>query len=90
MTVYHCFSLFSLFSLRKTGKLVFGSASKVNAYYDSIHDKKKVSCVLMTSKETNEKYSKQLKLPDDFVCVFEDDAGLLKADVALAALQVIQ
>ncbi len=56
-------------------------------YYEYARDV--ASCTFMTSKETNEKYSKQLNVPDDHTCVLEEDGGFLKANVALATLQVI-
>ena len=43
---------------------------------------------IFTGKEANEIYSDQLCLPEDYVCVIEDDGGILRANAAVAALQV--
>ena len=47
-----------------------------------------VPYVIYTASEANKKYSNQLKLPESFSCVIEHDGGILKADKALATLQV--
>ena len=38
--------------------------------------------------EANRRYPDQLKLPDSYACVFERDGGILRANKAVAALQV--
>ena len=43
---------------------------------------------IMTGREVNELYPKQFKLPNDYLCVTEEDGGILKANTAVAALQV--
>ena len=78
----HCNSL----SLRKTGMMVFGDA-KVNSYIQSLKENNTPHRT-MTGKEANAMYSKQLKLPDEYICVTEEDGGILKANTAVMALQV--
>ncbi len=47
-----------------------------------------VESQLLSGKEVNEKYPKQLKLPDDYSCVFVHKSGMIRASHALATLQV--
>ena len=47
-----------------------------------------VESQLMSGKEVNEKYPKQLKLPDDYNCFFAKNNGMIIASRALATLQV--
>ena len=42
---------------------------------------------VFSGEEANRRYP-QLKVPPDFICVFEKDGGILLADKALAAFQV--
>ena len=42
----------------------------------------------MSGKEANQHYPKQLQLPDDYIAIFEGDGGILRANKALAAMQV--
>ena len=74
---------------RKTGILMFGEADncKLRAYIDSMK-----GCGIpyetFSGKEATRRYPHQLKLPDNYSCVFDQDGGLLRANRALAALQV--
>jgi len=43
----------------------------------------------MTGREANKQYSQQLKLPNDYLCVFEEWGGILRAAKAVATLQVV-
>ena len=43
---------------------------------------------VMSGREANERYPQQLKLPDNYTCVLEEDGGLLQAAKAVATLQV--
>lgn len=43
---------------------------------------------IMSGKEANKKYPRQLKLPDNYLCVTEDNGGILQASSAVTALQV--
>lgn len=38
--------------------------------------------------QANEKYSKQLSLPETTICLYEEDGGILMAKKAVAAYQV--
>ena len=42
----------------------------------------------MTGREANKIYSNQLQLPDEYMCVFAEDAGMIRAAHAVATLQV--
>ena len=42
----------------------------------------------MTGREANKIYSNQLKLPDEYMCIFAEDAGMIRAAHAVAILQV--
>ena len=79
----------------KTGIYVFGSkdskgslkGSSVADYIQSMEDNG-VSHRVMTAKEVNDDYNDQLKLPDDYLCVSEEDGGILRASKAVDTLQV--
>ena len=78
----------------KTGIIVFGpekSAStarkKIQGYIQSLKDNS-VSHKVMSPKEVNDSYNDQLKLPEDYLCVFEEDGGTLRASKAVTTLQV--
>ena len=43
---------------------------------------------VLSAAETNARYSDQLKLPDRYVCTFEHSGGILRANKAIATLQV--
>ena len=47
-----------------------------------------VDSQLMTAKEVNQKYPKQLNLPDDYSGFFASKCGMIRASHALATLQV--
>ena len=44
---------------------------------------------VLSGAETNRRFPKQMKIPDDYVCVFEEDAGILYAQKALLIMQVL-
>ena len=72
---------------RETGKLFFGDSSLIPLI--KLFKENEVPHTVLSGREANERYPKQFKLPDDYVCVYiKEDAGILKADVALNALQV--
>ena len=50
--------------------------------------KANISHNVLSSSETNRRFPKQMKIPDDHICVFEKDAGILYAQKALHAMQV--
>ena len=65
---------------------MFGN-DRVSEYIDSM----KVNNVphqVMSGREANKRYPQQLKLPEDYLCAFEEDGGILRASKAVAALQV--
>ena len=41
-----------------------------------------------SGREANRRYSQQLKLPEDYQCVFEEGGGILNAQKAVLAFQV--
>lgn len=43
---------------------------------------------VLSGSEVNSKYPQQLKLPEDFTCVFEEGGGILRASKAVFAFQV--
>ena len=43
---------------------------------------------VFSGSEANSRYPQQLKLPDDYSCVFEGGGGILRASKAVFALQV--
>ena len=71
---------------RKTGILVFGNDT-IKSYIRSLEENNTPHNVL-TGKEANDRYPNQLTLPEDYICVTEDDGGILKANIAVSALQV--
>ena len=74
---------------RKTGILVFGEAGSkpVQQYIDTVRECG-VSHEVFTGREANRRYPDQLKLPDSYKCVYEHDAGILRASKAVTTLQV--
>ncbi len=70
----------------ENGCLAFGKEAVI-----SFNKKMTVNGVdsqLMSGKEANDKYPKQLKLPDDYNCFFIKNCGMIRASHALATLQV--
>ena len=45
---------------------------------------------IMTGREANREYNQQLQLPDDYLCIFEECGGILRATIAVAAMQVVK
>ena len=43
---------------------------------------------VLSGAEINRRFPKQMKIPDDYMCVIEEDAGILYAQKALRAMQV--
>ena len=76
----------SPFPLSQTGILIFGD-NDVEKYIQALRNNNHPHTV-MTGKELTDKYTDQLKLPDDYVCVMEQHGGLLEASTAVGALQV--
>ena len=65
---------------------MFGD-SKINSYIESLQQNN-IQCEVMKGVEANKRYPNQLKLPDHYICTIDKDAGILRADTALSALQV--
>ena len=65
---------------------MFGD-EKVNSYIRSLKANG-TPHKTMTGGEANERYSAQLKLPEDYVCVMDEEGGILRANAAVSALQV--
>ena len=66
---------------------MFGDDS-IQPYIDSM----KVNNVphqVMSGREANERYPQQLKLPEDYLCALEHEAGILRASKAVAVIQVM-
>ena len=78
-----------LLPFRKTGILVFGEASSepVQQYIDTVRECG-VPHEVFTGREANRRYPDQLKLPDSYKCVYEYEAGILRANKAVTTLQV--
>lgn len=78
-----------IFQPSRTGILVFGP--KGNSGVESVvtslgtHG---VAHEVLSGSEANSKYPQQLKLPEDFTCVFEEGGGILRASKAVFAFQV--
>ncbi len=58
--------------------------------FNEVLAKNGVESQLLSAKEINQKYSKQLKLPEDYKCFFAPKCGLVRASHALLALQVCE
>ena len=74
---------------RKTGSIIFAEEKigLVQRYAKSMEDNL-VPHQVMPAREANEKYSDQLQLPEDYLCLTEEDGGILRASKAVATLQV--
>lgn len=70
----------------QTGVLYCGKESDVEPVINSL-SAAGVPHKVLSGAEVNEKYSDQLNLPHDNVCVWEDDGGILVASKAIAAYQ---
>ena len=84
-----CFWHLLLSCCRKTGILVFGEADSkpVCQYIDTVRECG-VSHEVFAGREANRRYPDQLKLPDSYTCVYEYNAGILRASKAVNTLQV--
>ena len=67
--------------------MAFGRRNLVQHYAESL-TAVGVTHKLMSGKEANQRYPMQLQLPDDYITIFEGDGGILRANKALAAMQV--
>ena len=80
----------ALFSLnRRTGVMVFGENG--DPYVQQTIKSMKIASIphdVLSGAEINRRFPKQMKIPDDYVCVIEEDAGILYAQKALRAMQV--
>ena len=74
---------------RKTGSIIFAEEKTglVQRYAKSMEDNSVLHQV-MPAREANEKYSDQLQLPEDYLCLIGEDGGILRASKAVATLQV--
>lgn len=73
---------------RQTGIIIFGNPD-VPELVQTIQslEENQVAHEVFSGEEANKKYP-QLKIPAEYMCVFEKDGGILLADKALAAFQV--
>jgi sarcosine oxidase/L-pipecolate oxidase len=73
---------------RKTGILVFGSPRNISVS-STAHSlaSGQVPHEQFSGREANRRYSQQLKLPEDYQCVFEEGGGILNAQKAVLAFQ---
>jgi sarcosine oxidase/L-pipecolate oxidase len=73
---------------RKTGILVFGPRKNI-AVSSTAHSlaSGQVPHEQFSGREANRRYSQQLKLPEDYQCVFEEGGGILNAQKAVLAFQ---
>ena len=59
----------------------------IQQYAKSIEDNS-VPHQVMPASKVNKKYSDLLQLPEDYLCLTEEDGGILRASKAVATLQV--
>jgi sarcosine oxidase/L-pipecolate oxidase len=72
-----------------TGVMVFGENG--DPYVQQTIKSMKIASIphdVLSGAEINRRFPKQMKIPDDYVCVIEEDAGILYAQKALRAMQV--
>lgn len=67
--------------------IAFGDANQIKHYSSSLTTNR-VDHNVLTASEVNSVYSKQLKLPKDDLAVYSKNAGLVRAAVSVATLQV--
>lgn len=74
---------------RRTGIIVFGprDCEEVKSVAESL-SKNKVPHDVFSGHDANIRYPHQLRLPDDYYCVYEDGGGILNSQNALMAFQV--
>ena len=70
----------------KNGILGFGTSAVTS--FSSALQSNNVRHKIMTGREANKIYSNQLQLPDEYMCIFAEDAGMIRAAHAVATLQV--
>ena len=56
--------------------------------YAKLMEDNSVPYQVMPARDANKKYSDQLQLPEDYLCLIEEDGGILRASKAVATLQV--
>ena len=66
--------------------LVFGDAT-INPYITSLQQNN-IPHNVTNGKMINSLYPNQLNIPNDYTCVIDDEAGILKASKAVLTLQV--
>ena len=81
----------------KTGIIVFGDryeytescndAGGIKEYIKSL-EANSVSHKIMSSQEINKKYSQQIQLPENYMCIYEEWGGILRASKAVDTIQV--
>lgn len=71
----------------RTGLLYCGTEKDVKPVINSLAVNG-IKHEILSGAEVNKKYSEQLKIPHDNVCVWEDDGGILMASKAVATFQV--
>ena len=64
-----------------------GANRVVTSIADSLAQNK-VPHEVFSGREAKRRYPHQLKIPDEYTCVFEDGGGILKSQNAVAAFQV--
>ena len=76
-------------SCRRTGVMVFGesNAPYVVTTAESLRQAN-IAHEVFTGHEAKRRYPHQLKIPDTYMCVREEDGGILYAQRALKAVQV--
>ena len=62
-------------------------SKEVRSVADSLA-KNKVPHDVFSGRDANSRYPHQLRLPDDYICVYEDGGGFLNAQKAVMAFQV--
>ena len=82
------FTSLPFFLCSKTGVLEFGRRDSVQPIAESLKAVGNVTYEVMSGKEANQRYPMQLQLPNEYGAIFEGDGGILKANKALAAMQV--
>ena len=85
---WRCMNLISDINVfnSKNGLLGFGTSAITS--FSSALQSNNVRHKTMTGREVNEIYSNQLQLPDEYLCIFAEDAGIIRASHAVATLQV--
>lgn len=82
--IYTC-----MYPCRRTGIIVFGPSDRreVQSVAKSL-EMNNVPHEVFSGRDANLRYPHQLRLPDDYICVYEDGGGFLNAQKAVMAFQV--